>query len=62
MLCNVLNKLIWKCPTPTHLEGLHEWAEYWLGELRDGPDECRIEGIEWDRKAAAFRPIADGSS
>jgi len=60
-LCLALNKLIWKCPMPEMIaahkeEAIGVWAEYWLAELRDGPDGCRIGGIEWNAADSEFVP------
>ena len=60
-LCLALNKLIWKCPMPEMIaahkeEAIGVWAEYWLAELRDGPDGCRIGGSEWNAADSEFVP------
>lgn len=57
LVCRVLNRLFWKCPIPERMMGPdaeNDWAEYWLGELRDGPEGCEIEGITWDRGRCEF--------
>ena len=66
-LCLALNKLIWKCPMPEMVaahkeEAIGVWAEYWLAELRDGPDGCRISGIEWDAADNEFVPSSNARS
>lgn len=55
ILCAALNKLIWKCPVP-EIGGVSEWANFWLGELRNGPPSLQIHGIEWDDDAEEFIP------
>ncbi len=57
LLCDALNKLFWKCPIG--VGGVHSWAEYWLGELRDGPDNKAINGIKWDRENELFVPCRE---
>ena len=56
-VCRALNRLFWKCPIPERMRGpdeTNEWAEYWIGEIRDGPDGYRIEGITWNRENCEF--------
>lgn len=58
LLCNALNRLIWKCPVPSRFTGTHvllRWAEYWIGELKNGPEAIAITGLEWDLEDSRFQ-------
>lgn len=55
-VCIALNKLFWKTPMPPRFSSPDEWAEYWVGELSDGPDDYRIEGVQWSRELQEFIP------
>lgn len=59
-LCDALNKLFWKCPMPKWMqEGgytVNDWAEYWLGELRNMPGDKAVTGIKWRAKDSLFVP------
>lgn len=61
LLCQALNRLFWKCPMPERVavhgeEATGVWAEYWLAELKDGPDGQRVTGIKWDAHNGEFIP------
>lgn len=60
LLCVALNRLFWKCPIPDYYESdRNDWAEYWLAELRDGPEGRRITGVKWDRRTSDFVPCRE---
>lgn len=61
LICQALNRLFRKCPMPERIAAHGEeaqgvWAEYWLAELKDGPDGQRITGIKWDAQNGEFAP------
>lgn len=56
IVCDVLNKLFWKCRCPEHLDGdINEWAAVWLGEIREIPNISNaVFKIRWDPVDALF--------
>jgi hypothetical protein len=56
VVCDVLNKLFWKCPCPERLNGdINEWAAVWIGELRDIPGTSLfLNRVQWDAKNSLF--------
>lgn len=62
LLCDALNKLFWKCRMPTCFLGqatLDEWANFWIAEIRSGPDDKCITGIKWSVEHCLFVPCRE---
>lgn len=56
-LLSAMNRLFWVCPVPSRFKGrkrLDAWANYWIGELKKGPESLGLEGLFWDEEEGGF--------
>ena len=51
LLCNALNRLLWKLPNPGR--SIDEFAEFMVAELQSGPG-CEFQKLRWNAEAQRF--------